>query len=46
MDGHKSIKSTQLYARITGTKLRVDMEALKEKYKDQVLGLVEGFDAE
>jgi integrase len=39
MLGHKSIKSTQLYARVTDTKVKVDMEPLKEKYREQVLGL-------
>jgi len=46
MLGHKSIKSTQLYARVTDMKVRADMEPLKEKYKEQRLSLVEGVEEE
>jgi site-specific recombinase XerD len=39
MLGHKSIKSTQLYARVTDTKVKLDMEPLKARYEDQELDL-------
>lgn len=32
--GHKNIRTTQLYARITDTKLNADMESLEEKLAD------------
>lgn len=37
MLGHKSIRSTQHYARVTDTKVAIDMKSLKVKY--EVLGL-------
>jgi integrase len=40
MLGHKSIGTTQLYARITDTKVSRDMRPLKKKYKGQELSLV------
>ncbi|GAA4337858.1 site-specific integrase [Mucilaginibacter gynuensis] len=39
MLGHKSIGTTQLYARITDTKVSRDMKPLKKKYKGQELFL-------
>jgi len=33
MLGHKNIRSTQLYARVTDTKVAADMEPLREKFK-------------
>ena len=44
MLGHKSIKSTQLYARVTDTKVRTDMKPLMRKYKGQELRLTKEFD--
>ncbi|WP_370459914.1 tyrosine-type recombinase/integrase [Bacteroides sp. 519] len=32
--GHKNVRTTQLYARITDTKLNADMESLEEKLAD------------
>ncbi len=37
MLGHKSIRSTQHYARVTDTKVCDDMQKLKEKYAEDVL---------
>jgi site-specific recombinase XerD len=42
MLGHKSINTTQLYARITDTKVSRDMKPLKKKYVGQELFLTEG----
>ncbi|NHA03462.1 site-specific integrase [Mucilaginibacter sp. HC2] len=39
MLGHKSIKSTQLYARVTDKKVKIDMDPLKARYEGQELGL-------
>jgi site-specific recombinase XerD len=39
MLGHKSIRTTQHYARITDTKIRIDMQPLKERYMGQQLYL-------
>ena len=39
MLGHKSIRTTQHYARITDTKIRIDMQPLKERYIGQQLYL-------
>jgi site-specific recombinase XerD len=39
MLGHKSIRSTQHYARVTDTKVRVDMQQLKAKYTEDLLQL-------
>jgi len=44
MLGHKSIKSTQLYARVTDTKVRIDMGPLKARYEAQELSLESEFD--
>jgi len=44
MLGHKSIKSTQIYARVTDTKVRVDMGPLKERYEGQELSLENEFE--
>jgi hypothetical protein len=41
MLGHKSINTTQLYARITDTKVSRDMKPLKKKYVGQELFLTE-----
>ncbi|WP_370524397.1 tyrosine-type recombinase/integrase [Bacteroides sp. 224] len=32
--GHKNVRTTQIYARITDTKLNADMESLEEKLAD------------
>ncbi|GAA4321397.1 hypothetical protein GCM10023149_21240 [Mucilaginibacter gynuensis] len=39
MLGHKNIRSTQIYARVTDTKVSRDMSALKKKYAGQELTL-------
>jgi len=39
MLGHKDIKSTQHYARVTDTKVRIDMQPIKKRYQGQVLVL-------
>ncbi|NCD67879.1 site-specific integrase [Mucilaginibacter agri] len=39
MLGHKNIRSTQLYARVTDTKVSIDMKPLKKKYEGQQLEL-------
>ncbi|GAA4329114.1 hypothetical protein GCM10023149_33560 [Mucilaginibacter gynuensis] len=39
MLGHKNIRSTQIYARVTDTKVSRDMRALKKKYAGQELTL-------
>lgn len=43
MLGHKNIRSTQIYARVTKTKVSRDMQALKKKYKGQQLFLEDGY---
>lgn len=43
MLGHKNIKSTQIYARVTETKVSRDMEKLKKKYEGQALFLADDF---
>ncbi|MBK0379344.1 site-specific integrase [Mucilaginibacter segetis] len=40
MLGHRSIKSTQHYARVTDTKVRTDMQPVKKIYTGQALTLV------
>jgi integrase len=37
MLGHKSIQSTQIYARVTETKVSRDMKPLKKKYAGEEL---------
>ena len=37
MLGHKNIRSTQLYARVTDTKVCDDMQKLKEQYVEEML---------
>jgi len=44
MLGHKSIKSTQIYARVTDTKVKIDMAPLKVRYEQQELSLEREFD--
>ncbi|MVN90496.1 site-specific integrase [Mucilaginibacter aquatilis] len=39
MLGHKNIRSTQIYARVTDTKVSVDMKSLKKKHAGQELVL-------
>ena len=39
MMGHKNIRSTQYYARVTNTKVHNDMQLVKAKYSGQLLGL-------
>jgi len=34
MIGHRNIKTTQIYAEITGAKIEEDMQLLSEKMKD------------
>ncbi|WCT11008.1 site-specific integrase [Mucilaginibacter jinjuensis] len=41
MLGHKSIRSTQIYARVTDTKVSKDMRVLKKKYAGQKLFLAD-----
>jgi len=41
MLGHKSIRSTQHYARVTDTKVHLDMQKIKVKYSGQVLYLAD-----
>jgi site-specific recombinase XerD len=41
MLGHKSIRSTQHYARVTDTKVHLDMQKIKAKYSGQVLYLAD-----
>ncbi len=43
MLGHKSIRSTQIYARVTDTKVSRDMQKLKKMYKGQPLYLSDDF---
>lgn len=44
MLGHKNIRSTQIYARVTDTKVSRDMKPLKKRYKGQELYLAENFE--
>jgi len=43
MLGHKNIRSTQHYARVTDTKVQVDMKPIKIRYEQQELKLSEDF---
>jgi site-specific recombinase XerD len=40
MLGHKNIRSTQHYARVTDTKVQIDMQPIKQRYEHQPLSLV------
>ncbi len=44
MLGHKNIRSTQIYARVTDTKVSRDMQKLKKMYKGQQLYLSDDFE--
>jgi integrase len=44
MLGHKSIQTTQLYARVTDTRISRDMKPLKKKYAGQELSLTDIMD--
>ncbi|WP_439695386.1 site-specific integrase [Mucilaginibacter sp. AW1-7] len=41
MLGHKNIRSTQHYARVTDTKVHLDMQKIKAKYSGQILYLTD-----
>lgn len=43
MLGHKNIRSTQHYARVTDTKVHVDMKPIKAHYEQQELKLAQDF---
>jgi len=40
MLGHKSVKTTQHYARVTDTKVSTDMQPLRDRYQGQALYLL------
>ncbi len=45
MLGHKNIRSTQIYARVTDTKVSKDMKPLKRKFASQELTLMKEIDS-